>query len=597
MTKNSKILSIIFFILTAAAALGVILCQMSVWNMDLRVPMGFGGDYVLDSLIVKSICENGFRGLYFCYRLGAPGISELIDTPFFDVNLTSQIWLLSKFIHSHNVILYIVYFMTYPMSAATMYLLSGKFTKRYPLRMIAGVIYAVAPYHFYRAISHITLSNYFMAPIGIWLALLIAEEPFRGIAPERFRKAKWKTAIMYLSCILIGLSNVYYAFFALFCMGVALVYKGINTKKIKGLQREALSLFVILASVLVSLMPKIIYSTQNGSNEIAGVRTGTACEIYALKVIQMILPPYFTRSSFLRLFIERYNKIAFNVNENASSALGAAAVAGFLMICVWVIYRLSAPGRAKSSDKVKRTDLLALITVAMVLYCSGGGFGALVGYFITPEIRCLTRSSIFIACLSLCVLLTALDSILDIRSEKRAVLRKGAVWVFTAAAAAMAVFVDIPASNSHWQDGLKQKYADAEAFFTKIEDTMGVNDMIYELPYMTFPEVPPIENMTDYQPAVPYLYTDRLCWSYGAMKGRNEPMLDLAGLPAGEELLTHLRERGFTGIYIDPSGYADQGAETIAILREQLGTEPIVSADSSMYFFDIRGFSADRGEE
>lgn len=596
MTKKSKLLSIVFLILTALAAFGVIFVEMRVWEMDIAVPLGFGGDYVLDSMIVKSICENGFRGLYFCYRLGAPGISEMIDTPFFDVNLTAQIWILSKFIHSHNTILYIIYFMTYPLSAATMYLLTGRFTKRYPLRLIAGVIFSAAPYHFYRTISHITLSNYFMVPIAIWLALLIAEEPFKGIAPERYGKAKWKTAVMYLSCFLIGLSNIYYAFFALFCMGVALVYKGISTKKIKGLQREALSLIALLFAVLVGLMPKIIYTTQHGKNEIAGVRAYMSCEIYALKVIQLLLPPNFSRSAFLHKFIDHYASTAFNVNENCSASLGAAAVAGFLMICVWVIYRLCAPGRTKSSEAVNRTDLLALITVAMVLYSSGGGFGAIVGYFITPEIRCLTRCSIFIACISLCVLLTALDKILDIKKEKGAVIRKGAVWVFAAAVTFMALRVDIPQSAPHWQDGMKTRHAQAQEFFAQVENTMGVNDMIYELPYMPFPEVPPIENMPDYQPAVPYLYTDRLCWSYGAMKGRSEPTADLAGLPAGAELLTHLRERGFTGIYIDPAGYADQGAETIAILKEQLGTEPIVCADNSRYFFDIRGFSADGGE-
>ncbi|MBO4877878.1 MAG: hypothetical protein J5501_07730 [Ruminococcus sp.] len=597
MTKKNKVISLFFLLLTAAAALGLIICQMGVWNMDLDVPMGFGGDYILDSMIVKSICEYGFRGLYFCYRLGAPGISEMIDTPFFDVNLTSQIWILSKFIHSHTKILYLIYFMTYPLSASTMYLLTGRFTKRYPLRMIAGVIYAAAPYHFFRTISHITLSNYFMVPIAVWLALIIAEEPFKGIAPERFGKAKWKTVIMYMSCLLIGLSNIYYAFFGLFCMGVALVYKGISTKKIIGLQREALSLVTLLLGVLIGLMPKIIYTSQHGKNEVAGVRAYMSCEIYALKVIQMILPPNFTRSSFLHKFIDHYASTAFNVNENCSSSLGAAAVAGFLLICVWVIYRLCAPGRTKSSEPVKRTDLLALITVAMVLYSSGGGFGAIIGYFVTPEIRCLTRCSIFIACMSICVLLTAFEAILDMKKEKGALIRKGAVWAFTAAVTAMALFVDIPVSNKHWQDGMQQREVIARNFFAEVENTLTGNEMVYELPYMPFPEVPPIENMPDYQPAVPYLYTDRLCWSYGAMKGRSEPTADLAGLPAGAELLTHLRERGFAGIYLDTAGYADQGTEAITALKDQLGTEPIVSADGAWYFFDIRGYSPDGGTE
>ncbi|HBB72208.1 MAG TPA: hypothetical protein DCZ71_06330 [Ruminococcus sp.] len=587
-TRTSRFPAAAGFIATILAALGFILYCNRVWEMDLSVPFGYGGDCTLDSMIIKSIVEYGHKGLYFCYRMGAPGISELIDTPFFDINLSAQIWVLSKFTKSYPLIFYLIYFMTYPSAAGAMYLLTGKVTERIPLRAVAGFIYAIAPYHFFRAMSHITLSNYFVVPIGIWLAMLIAEEPFKGLAPERFgKKGWWKTAVMYLSCILLGLSNIYYAFFALFCMGLALLYKCFSTGKIKGIWREAASLVVLLVSVLASLMPKILYTSQNGANEIAGIRAECSTEIYALKIIQMILPPGFTASPFLKKLIDHYNRAAFNVNENAFSSLGAVAVAGFLLMCLWVIYRLSAPGRTKDSRRAKQLDHLSLTAVALLLYCMGGGFGALISYFVTPEIRCLTRGSIVISCLCLCVFVITADHLLSI-STKADKLRKGAVWTAVAGICCLSVYADTARSAPHWHDSMQQKNVVLTEFFGKVEDTMDDGDMIYQLPYMQFPEVPPIENMQDYQPAVGYLYTDTLRWSYGGMKGRSDPVLDLSQLPAGDELLNNIRDRGFAGVYIDTDGYADKGAADIAYFRDTLGIEPIVASDNTLYFFDIR---------
>ena len=42
--------------------------------------------------------------------------------------------------------------------------------------------------------------------------------------------------------------------------------------------------------------------------------------------------------------------------------------------------------------------------------------------------------------------------------------------------------------------------------------------MVYQVPYMAYPEEPAIVNMVDYDPFVGYLHSHDLRWSYGAMR-------------------------------------------------------------------------------
>ena len=60
--------------------------------------------------------------------------------------------------------------------------------------------------------------------------------------------------------------------------------------------------------------------------------------------------------------------------------------------------------------------------------------------------------------------------------------------------------------------------------------------------------------MVDYDQVHPYLHSDELRWSYGAMKGRPEDVGDDVESPSQAAAL------GFAGVAIDRFGYADNGA-------------------------------------
>ena len=547
----------------------------------MHIPVGFAGDGVLLSMLFRSIAEGGLKGIWFCDRLGAPDWSALIDVPFLDLDIAGEAWLLTRFLPV-NMAVYLIYLLTYPLAAASMYLLMGKFTKKTPLRVLLSVAYAVTPYHFYRGMGHMTLSHYYTIPFAVLCALLIAEEQFQGIAPERFSRVK--KLLLYGGCVLLGFSNVYYAFFGLFCMGIAFLYKLVCTKKLSCLWKEAVPLYTVLLCVGISLLPKIIYSLKYGKNTLAAVRSEVATEIYALRIIQMLLPPGYSEAGILAKIAQHYSAVGMGVNENQDAALGLLAAVGFLIACLWVIFRIMQKDKTADTRQRERLNLLSLLILCLVMYSVTGGFSMIFSMLITPEIRCVNRSSVVIACLSLCVLAIVSDALFTKLKGKG----KAVGCAVMAAASIFVGYAEILWYPPHWQAAAKQTDAVLQSFFAQVEETAGENALIYELPFMQFPEVPPINGMADYQPAIGYLYTDTVRWSYGGVKGRN-PSAEQLAIDEGmsEAFLQGILDAGFTGVYIDTKGFSDGGAAVNAYYTETLGLTPIVSSDGWLYYYSL----------
>ena len=130
--------------------------------------------------------------------------------------------------------------------------------------------------------------------------------------------------------------------------------------------------------------------------------------------------------------------------------------------------------------------------------------------------------------------------------------------------------------------------SDTKAFVAEIEAT-DPEAMILQLPNVSFPENGMVNEMKDYAHFVGYLYSDKLRWSYGAMKGRQGSVLlnNLCSLST-EEMVKQAAEIGFDGIYIDRYGYKSDEAEILeSTIYEITKQEPIVSANNRYVYFSL----------
>ena len=121
-------------------------------------------------------------------------------------------------------------------------------------------------------------------------------------------------------------------------------------------------------------------------------------------------------------------------------------------------------------------------------------------------------------------------------------------------------------------------------FFSKAEESLSKGAMVYQLPYLDFPEV---SSTYDYKHFIGYLFTDTLKWSYGGVKGRNVKAGEL-NIDQGMSyrFLAAIKDAGFEAVYIDLDGYEDGGNQAL-LFYNQLGVKPLISDDGKLYLFDI----------
>jgi len=111
--------------------------------------------------------------------------------------------------------------------------------------------------------------------------------------------------------------------------------------------------------------------------------------------------------------------------------------------------------------------------------------------------------------------------------------------------------------------------------------------MVYQIPYIPYPEGLIVNQMGSYDQAAGYVNSTSLRWSYGSMKGRKDDLI-LRQL-SEQSLETQVRaaqEMGFSGIWVDRRGYADHGATIEAKLQGILGEPPtLISPTENQSFF------------
>ena len=134
---------------------------------------------------------------------------------------------------------------------------------------------------------------------------------------------------------------------------------------------------------------------------------------------------------------------------------------------------------------------------------------------------------------------------------------------------------------------INKQYISDKHFVEKIEANIP-GGAVYQLPYMPFPEVMPINNLASYALFRGYLHSSSLHWSYGCMSGRKGDLFfsNLAVQPLSNQIRA-IKPLGFNGVYVDRRGYVDRGKVVETELRKVLSVEPLVSEDKNLVFFPM----------
>lgn len=571
MEKKKEILYY-FFLIVLTAGVGYISLGK---GFDFNIYPNFSGDETFGMALVKSIQENGIMGIFFNNRIGAPETAALIDFPVIGNIMVILLWIISWFVKSTPAILYIYIILSFVLDGLSMSFLLRKIKINRETSFVISVLFACAPYHFYRLLVHSSLINYMFIPIAIYLSLYII-----GYIEEK----RWKIVLL---GIILGLGYGYYYAFGLILMAIAYVIKLIRLEKKKDIIKDLWVAGTVLAIIAASLMPKIIYSIVNGSNIEVGHRAWFEQEIFGLKIINLLLPVSYHRIEALRNLTSEYASKAPLVNENSAASLGIIASIGFIILCISLIISLISDKKNDEKKNHVLINFLSLSTLTFVLTGAIGGFGEIFNWAITSQIRCYNRSSIVISALSLIMMAVLINKI---RLRKK-IFSYCACTLFLC----VGLYDQVNIYNENWQDTIKPTQDMYYEYFKEIESDLPEGAMVYQLPLMIFPEAVGVNNINDYKPFIGYLFTNNLRWSYGAVRGRNN---------LGQELyidngisyafISQIQEAGFGAVYIDLDGYLD-GGEQILAFYNSLGVSPIISGDGKLYTYNISDLQISEG--
>jgi phosphoglycerol transferase len=204
---------------------------------------------------------------------------------------------------------------------------------------------------------------------------------------------------------------------------------------------------------------------------------------------------------------------------------------------------------------------------------------------VSPQIRAYTRISVFIAFFSLIVVAWLLDTLFKRLPTPRLRLvyyvGLAVVLVLGVLDQTSTIFFFVPEYEK-----TKREYESDADFVNRIEASLPPHAMVFQLPYMPFPESPPLHQMRPYEHYKAYLHSKTLRWSYGASLGEKEDRWQqaVAAQPA-PELVQSVRAAGFSGIYLNLDGYEDRGAKLENELTAVLGVQPIRNREGNLLFF------------
>jgi len=565
---------------------------MKLWRADPRTPFEYGGDALFYEMVTKGIIDNGWylRNNF----IGMPGGGEVFYFPM-DDNLHFLLMKFFSIFTSDYALIFNFYFLlTFPLTTISALYVFQHFKISYLIALLGSLLYTFLPYHFFRNQHHIILAGYYIVPLMVMVVLWVfsgklapsqGDDRRRGLRLDLRRKPLIASIVICLLAASGGLG--YYAFFACFFLLVAGVAGAIYAKNFRHLKIALILTAVVFAGFLINIAPNMIYMSGQGENQTVKRGSGEA-EAYGLKITQLLLPIDGHRIASLARLKQRYNSSTPLINENSNASLGVIGSIGFFALLGWLLFWKPAAGQLPADDE-PRTLLtnLSILNITGLLLATIGGFASLFALLISPQMRSYNRISVYLAFFALFAVVLLLENV-----RRRANTGKGPI-IFQASLGIILLvgIFDQTGNNIFFVPdyvGFKAENASDAEFVKRIESTVPAGSMIFQLPYVRFPESPAVNQMNDYEEFRPYLHSRNLRWSYGAVKDKETSRWQetTSNLPP-DQLVETLSISGFSGIYVDRKGYADQAAELEGKLKGLLNVEPLISPNKQMSFFDL----------
>ncbi len=578
---------------------------MQLWHMDLAVPFCYSGDSLLFHQMTKSMIDNGWY-LHNGF-LGAPAGMDLHDFPQPEILHILVIKIISLFTGDYASTMNLFLIITYPLTALLAWYVFMKLGLSRFASFAGAVLYAFIPYHYLKGQIHILLAAYYMIPPALLVVMRVYSGELNFFSSTHAALSA-ETRNMRISglviAVLVSLTGIYYSFFACFFFIVAGAGRSFTEHKITPFLTSLLLSAVITVGLAASLSPSFTYIMRNGYNPDATHRVFHDADLYSLKITKLLLPVNGHRVQFMANIKEQYNRESSFIyrapdHESDCSTLGLLGGAGFIVSLAALLFFVDGPCSKPVHARLRQQGSL---NVAAVLLAISAGFSSFVAPLVNFRIRSYSRISIFIAFFSIYAFMIIADHLYEeyMKDRWRTSLRLAGrnipvniSKILATAAVSILLLAGIydqtgPSAIPNYA-ATKKAYKSDGRFVAEAEGILPRGTMIFQLPYLQFPEIAtPPHRLLNFEYFKYYLHSKSLSWSYGAVNGRDSAAWQkrVSGLETGE-MVREIKRSGFRAICISRNGYPDGGADIIRQIRQYTASQPIISPDGSAVIIQI----------
>jgi phosphoglycerol transferase len=566
----------------AILSLGVAAWQLQLWRSDLSVPLGYSADSLSASVYIKGMLDTGWYTRN--HMLGAPWGMVLYDYPSLHTLHFAIMKVMGLFLKKYAPLMNAYYLLTFPLVGVAAVAALRQLGMAYPVAVAGAILFSVTPYHFtLGGIGELFLSAYFAVPLAVMLGWWVvrrgggsADQENSRVPPHRWRRA----AGILCACVVIALSHIYYVVFSLLVILLSGIWAAL-----RGKGRGRFLLAVIMTATIAGIsavnhLPVLLYARNAGLSPAATQRDVAGPMRHGLTIASMLIPSSSHGIDWIKSLQDAQAETVRSETVRGGAYLGVVGVVGLVLLLVQ--FFRAAAGRALDS----RLAFLAVLTVALLLVATVGGFGYVLGLVTVPIVRYYSRVSVYIAFLSLAATFLLVDAV-----RTRATRVHGGPWLFAGALGALVIVGaidqrstrDLPAYSE-----IRPQYRSDEKFVAAIERFLPDSAMVFQLPHVPFPEGTGRYRMRPYDPGRMYLHSETLRWSFGAMRGRPGSLwLERVAERSPRQLVDGVCLMGFDGVCVARAGYPDAGAQIVSELTELLGEVPSRSMDNDLVFFPL----------
>ncbi len=595
------------------ASIGVTLV-LQLWRADLSVPFSFGPDerstevYPADGPFYLMLVQGLLQHDTYLTNpsLGAPHGQQLYDVPSGNDHLQLGIlWGLGQATGNAVEAVNLYYLLTYPAVAVVAFLVARRLRLGAPVAAAVAILYTFLPYHQARGTSHLLLSGYYLVPLAVLLVLRVVgdDPPFTGPSPSggwRLRLRSRASLAWLLVCAGLASTGAYYAVFTVVLLGGVVAADLLARRGVRSVVSGAVAVAVIGVVFVAHLVPSFVYWADHGGSTNLIARFAAETEVDGLKLSQLLLPIKAHRIPALAA-IQRESQKASRVRSERGQQLGIVGAVGLVGLVAGSMARLIGrrrPGGLLDPDDpdgalLGRMGVLALLAI---LVGTISGISLLLAGVGLRQFRSWNRLSIFIGLVALVAAGLGAQRAgrwLRARGVPRAVL-----GLVLAGVTVLGVLDQTSARNVPRYAEQKAQWASDDVFMDEIADTLGPGAMVYQLPYVFFPEAGQIGHQGPYDGVRGYLHAPELRWSFGDTRLRHpEWQLYYRDRPLAEQLDAYAAI-GFEGLWVNLAGYvetpsrlrtaAGPGPEITGQISAELAQEPSTSPDGSLQFWDLR---------